>query len=331
MPVASVLIQLNSPAGVGLRFLASGPAYRGDVTSLEIQTRPAGRAYVSIAAAWLLTQRAGLALVGAVVLGQLSRLLFDALHQANVLTTGKPPVLGILGLVLALVCIGVVIWARVRVGKALNQWAQGSGLGLAVAESIPRRYVIANPGALLARALGTMLNLLLLLLMQNTVRAPAVLIASSYTSVAVADGVFVGLVVLLALVMLSNLYRTSKPVAAYLTWRGLDGVVPTAGFLAAGVAPALTAAKTATPPPQSEPRGKSGPPRSATPALDAGPPPADIDTIRATVRAPEETVRATAPPQEETIRATAPPQEETIRAPLPPQEETIRTPAPDDH
>jgi hypothetical protein len=214
---------------------------------------PDGRGFVSAAGSWARTQRAGFALVGAVVFGQLSLVLFETLRHAQFLTTGRPPLLGVLGLVVALVWCGVIIWARLRVGRDLNRWARGWFAQFAVAETIPRRYVIEDRGALLAVALCAVLDLVLILVMQNTVREPLLMLTSAYFSSALAEAAFVVVVVLLALFVLSHIYRTSKPVSAYLAWSVMDRLVPTAGFLAGPTpAQALASGRTASRPP-SEP------------------------------------------------------------------------------
>jgi len=87
-----------------------------------------------------------------------------------------------------------------------------------------------------------MLDLALLLLVQSTLRQPAVVIASMYVTRVIADTAFVGLVVLLSLLVLVKLYRAGGPVVALLLWWGLDRVVPTAGFLGAKPIPARLAA-----------------------------------------------------------------------------------------
>jgi hypothetical protein len=179
--------------------------------------------------------------------------LFETLRHAEFLTTGKPPPLGVLGLVVALVWSGVIIWARLRIGQDLNGWARQWFSGFAVSDTIPRRYVIEDRGSLLAAALCAVLDLVLLLLMQNTVREPLLMIASVYLSPAWADGAFVILVVVVALLILSHMYRTSKPVSAYLAWSVMDRLVPTAGFLAGPPAPALSGGITAGRPAPDQP------------------------------------------------------------------------------
>jgi hypothetical protein len=256
---------------------------------LEINM-PDSRAFGSAVGTWLRAQRAGIALVGAVILGQLTRVLFETLQHAQFLTTGRPPLLGVLGLVVALAWCAVIIWARLRVGQELNNWARAWFSGFAVSEAIPRRYVIEDRGALLAAALCAVVDLVLLLVLQNTVRAPLLLVLDSYISPAWADAAFVVLVVIVALVVLSRMYRTSKPVSAYLAWSVMDRLVPTAGFLA-GPAPALAGGRTgsrtapAVDPDQTAVSERRAAPeqRSATPGL------AEEVTVRAPSVDPEQT------------------------------------------
>src|SRR5207244_503976 len=119
-----------------------------------------------IAGTWVRSQRAAFALVGAVILGELSRLLFEALRQRDVLNTGRPPLLPVLFLVLALVWCGVIIWARLRVGQELRAWARAWFAQFTVDDTIPRQYVLEDRGALLAAALCAVLDLVLILVMQ---------------------------------------------------------------------------------------------------------------------------------------------------------------------
>jgi hypothetical protein len=215
---------------------------------------PDTRGFVSAAGSWVRSQRASFALVGAVILGQLSRVLFETLWRNQVLTTGKPPLLAVIFLVLALVWLGVIIWARLRVGQELRSWARAWFARFAVADTIPRRYVIEDRGSLLAAALCGVLDLVLILVMQNTVREPLLMLAGVYTSPALADAAFVILVVVVALFVLSHMYRASTPVSAYLAWSVMDRLVPTAGFLAGPApAPALAATRTGSRPAADQP------------------------------------------------------------------------------
>jgi hypothetical protein len=258
------------------------------------------------------TQRAGFVLVGAVVLGQLSRVLFEALRHADFLTSGKPPLLGVLGLAVALVWCGVIIWARLRIGQDLNGWARGWFAGFAVDDTVPRRYVIADRGSLLAAALCAIIDLVLLLVMQGTVRAPLLIVTSGYTSPAWADGAFVLVVVILALLVLSHMYQTSKPVAAYLAWSVMDRLVPTAGFLATPTAPALARARTGSQPALDQPANSNEPASAATVPQDSAPQGSSAATV------PQ------AAPQEATVVA-----EKKPEAPVLADELTVRAPSVD--
>ncbi len=272
---------------------------------------PDTRGFVSAAGSWVRSQRAGFALVGAVIVGQLSRVLFETLRRNQVLTTGKPPILAVIFLVLALVWLGVIIWARLRVGQELQSWARGWFARFAVADTIPRRYVIEDRGSLLAAALSAVLDLVLILVMQNTVREPLLTLAGVYTSPALVDAAFVILIVVVALFVLSRMYRTSTPVSAYLAWSLMDRLVPTAGFLAGPApAPALAAARTGSRPATDRPA-----PGAAT-AVDADQ--TDVSERRAPAEQPsaapgmsaEVTVRAPAADSERTAVS-----EKTVVAP----------------
>ena len=161
--------------------------------------------------------------------------------------------------------------------------------------------MIEDRGALLAAALCAVLDLVLILVMQNTVREPLLMLMSAYTSSAWVEAGFVVVVVVLALFVLSHIYRTSKPVSAYLAWSVLDRLVPTAGFLAGPVpAPALASGRTASRPP-SEPsadRTETAPDAEQTTISDRGaaaatppatPRPAEEITVRAPEAEPERT------------------------------------------
>jgi hypothetical protein len=260
---------------------------------------PDSRGFVSAAGSWAGSQRAGFALVGAVILGQLSRVLFETLRRNEVLTSGRPPLLAVIFLVLALVWYGVIIWARLSVGQELRAWARGWFARFAVADTIPRQYVIEDRGSLLAAALCAVLDLVLILVMQNTVREPLLMLASVYTSPALADAAFVVVVVLLALFVLSHMYRTSKPVSAYLAWSVMDRLVPTAGFLAGPApAPALAAARTASRPATDQSAHRTEPPTAEDEATavsvrrtapETPPSLSEEVTVRAPAADPEET------------------------------------------
>ena len=125
------------------------------------------------------------------------------------------------------------------------------------------------------------------------------MLMSAYTSSAWVEAGFVVLVVVLALFVLSHIYRTSKPVSAYLAWSVLDRLVPTAGFLAGPApAPALASGRTASRP-SSEPsahRTETAPDAEQTTISDRGaaaatqpatPGPAEEVTVRAPEADPE--------------------------------------------
>jgi hypothetical protein len=292
---------------------------------IELATRTVSyvansRGFASAASAWVLAQRAGFALVGGVVLAQLTRVLFERLQRADVLTTGKPPILGVLCLVVVLVWCAIIIWARLRIGQALNGWARGWVARFPVADTTPRRYAIEDRGGRLASGLCAVLDLIVLLLVQDTIREPLLLVTSSYTSPAWAEGAFTAVVVVLALLILSSAYRTSRPVAAYLTWSAMDRLVPTAGFLAGGAVPAVAPARTGSQPALSEPaRSQEPAPRSAPthqePTVVADQPAvADEVTVRAPATSQEATIVA---PEKQSVA-----DERTVRAPAADPEQT---------
>src|SRR5438552_8248693 len=261
---------------------------------LELATRavsyqPHSRRFASAADAWVRAQRVGLALVGAIVLAQLTRVLFEALQHAQFLTIGKPPLLGVLGLGMVLVWCAVIIWARMRVGQRLNAWGRGWVANFPVADTTPRRYAIEDRGSRLASGLCAVVDLVVLLLVQDTIRQPLLLVTSAYTSPAATEAAFTLIMVVLALLILSSAYRTSKPVAAYLAWSAMDRLVPTAGFLAGGVVPAIAPARTRSQPALSEPAHSNAPAPQDSTVLADRPALADELTVRAPAADTEQT------------------------------------------
>jgi hypothetical protein len=87
-----------------------------------------------------------------------------------------------------------------------------------------------DPALLGSQAARGLLDLVLLLIVQGTLRTPLVAVASSQAPQAIVDGAYVVVVVLIALFMLIRLRALAAPLAERVAWIGLNQLVPTAGF-----------------------------------------------------------------------------------------------------
>jgi len=193
-----------------------------------------------------------LILLGAVILGQvLQKVAQPLLTQA--VPSDEVPVVPIVVLALALVLAILVVWFRARLGSQLDAAAAVRAPSVVMPESLPSRYAVADPaGRVVAGVLG-LIDLALLLLLQNTLRGPVLALNEHYAVVSrtLADAVWVGVVVVLALVLLMKVWRASGPVLVLLMWWGLDRVVPTVGFV--GARPTLPQPVAAMPVPSGTP------------------------------------------------------------------------------
>jgi hypothetical protein len=245
------------------------------------------------ALAWLRRHPGILVLIAALVAGQVLQSVLRSRVEESV-PRGQFPVVAASVLAVALVLAIVVIVLRVRLGGQLLGFARTTALSLPAPESLPPRYVLADPPRQVVGGALALIDIGLLLLLQNTLRAPVLSIADDHVTRAQANLAYVLVIVLLALVLLVKLSRTGGPVLVLLLWSGLDRVVPTAGFLGAHPAPA---------------------PAAPLPA-------AVIPDVRhdGTVVAPLTTIRAAATDLEPTVVAPEPQrdtrQDETIVAPL---------------
>jgi hypothetical protein len=186
----------------------------------------------------VLTRPAVLALLAALVVGQVVRIasqsFVDQPHPVGQIPLVAAGVLGV-GFVLAT----TVVWIRVRLGNQLAAGAYAQELKLLAPASLLARYAVADPPGHVVEGGLAVVDLVLLLLVQSTLRQPAVAIAQDFVPRAWADAAFVSVVVLLSLLLLAKLYRTAGPVFVLALWWGLDRVIPTAGF--AGARPAVVA------------------------------------------------------------------------------------------
>jgi hypothetical protein len=199
-----------------------------------------------------------LILLGAVFLGQILQKVAQPL-VAQAVPSSELPIVPIVVLALALVLAILVVWFRARLGTQLDATATERTPSVVMPESLPSRYALADPaGRVVAGVLGV-IDLALLLLLQNTLRGPLLALNEHYgvASRTLADAVFVGVIVVLALVLLMKVWRASGPVLVLLMWWGLDRVVPTVGFVGARPtlpqAVAVAGTPVGTPPPRATP------------------------------------------------------------------------------
>ncbi len=249
-----------------------------------------------------------LVLLAAIVLGQvLERLAQSYLLDST--TIGQLPLVPLAVLAAQLVLVLLILWFRVRLGNQLVAAARERALSLPEPASLPKQYVLADPAAhVTAGALGVV-DVVLLLLVQSTLRDPILTLTDHFLIPrTTAESAFVLVVVLIAVLMLIKLYRAGAPVLVLLLWWGLDRVVPTAGFLGSRAA-AVANAPTRSSRPLSAPVAT---PIDATVATPRSQP--EEATVAAAASRPEEaTVAAATATEEATVRA-ATDQEATVLA-----------------
>jgi hypothetical protein len=173
-----------------------------------------------------------LVLLAALVVGQLVQAVSRP-YVEKAVRAGEFPVLAASVLAVALVLAVVVIVVRVRLGNQMVHGARSGELSLPVPESLPARYALADPSRHAVLGLLALVDVALLLLLQSTLRTPALSIADDYVSRPQATTAYVVVLMLVSLVVLVKLWRTGGPVLVLLLWWGLDRLVPTAGFLGA--------------------------------------------------------------------------------------------------
>jgi hypothetical protein len=244
----------------------------------------------------------GGAFVGLVVLP----VVFSALSRFDARIGGRFSVVDLVWLVLAAVAAFAMLRARATLSVMATSAAtrvlaihpdSGNVLAGAAASAPSTAVDAADRGSAIARGL---LDLALLLLIQVTLRAPLVGLLSGQVDNALVDGVYVVVVVVLALVILIRLYRSGHPLAEQLTWLALSQIVPTAGFAATSVSTTFTTrlatvtSRPATGPASSAP--SAGPPTPISAAAEAptltAEPTVAADALQATLPAPEPTILA---------------------------------------
>lgn len=174
-------------------------------------------------------------LAAAAILGLLAfPALAAALQDHDTLINDRLSLINTIWLVIALALGVACLVARSSLSRDLGEGTRKLIAG-SVAASAPAQR--GKAGTLDTPSLGAaivrgVLDLVFLLIIQGIVRTPLVQVISAFEPKALVDGGFVVLVVLIALLMLFSLYRTSQPLTEYLVTVGLDRIVPTAGFAA---------------------------------------------------------------------------------------------------
>jgi hypothetical protein len=183
-----------------------------------------------------ISQHPGVVLLGvAVLLGLLALpALMSTLQEHDTLINGRLSLIDSIWLVIALALSIVCLIARASLRHDLGEGTRQL-IASTTAGSLPAQR--GKAGSVDTPALGAaivrgVLDLAFLLIIQGIVRMPLVQVISAYEPKATVDGAFVVVVVLIALLMLFGLYRTSQPLTEYLVTVGLDRIVPTAGFAA---------------------------------------------------------------------------------------------------
>ena len=184
------------------------------------------------ALAWVRHHPGILVLIAALIAGQVLQSALRSRVEESV-PRGQLPVVAASVLAVAVGLAILVIVLRVRLGGQLLGGVRSNALSLPAPESLPPRYAVDDPPRQVVGGTLALIDIGLLLLIQNTIRAPLLSIGDDYVTRPQANLAYVAAIVLVALVLLIKLYRTGGPVLVLLLWWALDRVVPTAGFLGA--------------------------------------------------------------------------------------------------
>jgi hypothetical protein len=277
-------------------------------------------------AGWVSHNQSVVKLVGAAFVGLvILPIIFPALGRFDVNLGGRISVVDLIWLVLAAVAGFAMLQARgtlsIMAGSAASRLLAmvpgtsnaGTGAAAVSPSVLTPTHDLAERGGAIARGL---LDLVLLLLIQATLRPPLVGLLSGTGTPALVDGAYVVVVVALALVILFRLYRSVHPLAEQLTWLALNQIVPTAGFAASSVsatfatrlatATSRPATVTAPTPPPAEVAAAVSAEGSA-PTIAAEPTIAAAD-LQSTLPAEQPTILAAPPnhPPVESTEATVP-------------------------
>lgn len=242
------------------------------------------------------------AILGLVVLPALATVLLGN----DVLIDGRISLVSAVWLVVALALCVVCLVARSGLRRDLGEGMRQLIAGTQDADASTRHGTTGTPDtpALGAAIVRGIFDLAILLIVQGIARTPLVAVVAAYQPKPMVDGVFVVVVVVIALLMLFGLYRTSQPLTEYLVTVGLDRVVPTAGFAASELpeaAPTRTMTRT------SASRGAARPGSEPTVAAGGQVPASEQPTVvaPATIAASSEaTVAAIGAPDPSSLEAT---------------------------
>ncbi|HUX87002.1 MAG TPA: hypothetical protein VMW65_08370 [Chloroflexota bacterium] len=174
--------------------------------------------------------------------------IYLALGGRDLRLGGRISLVNLVWLVLALVACVIVFRARAtlvqlaaraadRLLASLPETAVPAGSSPTPRADTRLAGDAQQEGRVVARGL---LDLVILLLIQAILRPPLVGVLSGVASVALVDGVYVVLVVVLAIAILLGVNRAGRPLAERLTWLGLNQFVPTAGFASSSATAAFT-------------------------------------------------------------------------------------------
>jgi len=174
--------------------------------------------------------------------------IFLALRGRDVRLGGQISLVNLVWLVLALVACVIVFRTRAAlvqfaaraVDRLLASLPEATGpIGGSPAPGSNAKLSddAQAEGRAVARGL---LDLVFLLVIQAILRPPLVGVISGVAPAAWVDGLYVVVVVVLAIAILVGLNRAGKPLAERLTWLGLNQFVPTAGFATSSATAAFT-------------------------------------------------------------------------------------------
>jgi hypothetical protein len=222
-------------------------------------------------------------------------LVFNALLPHDVRLGEKVSLIDVVWLVLALAAAVILLRARSSLARLATSAADRLSASLPATEE-PNQvsghrsssdHDARDRSGSVARAL---LDLVFLLIIQAMLRSPLVGVVSGFAPEAWVDGGYVVVVVVIALVLLVLVNRESKPLLERLIWRGLNQVVPTAGFATTRSVAATYSTQLATSTRSSHRQPVPAPPQSS-PTVDA--PTQALPVLEPTMLAPDAAVAAT--------------------------------------
>lgn len=173
--------------------------------------------------------------------------LFHAIEANDIQIAGRVSVVDIVWLVLGVVLSVFLLATR---GAMLSQLSGAIRARLEFLQQNTNSRGIGEPGkapmphsdlpAAGSTTAARLFDIVFLLVIQAIIREPLIGVARAWVPEATADGAYVVLVVLIALVLLMNVRTVSRPLLDYLLWLGLDAAVPTAGFVTSNASETFT-------------------------------------------------------------------------------------------